>query len=979
MATPSLVRRIGDKAKDYVSGVRALPPNESEFAGIRAAEQNVNEATPSDSAASKSTPPSSVAPQDKVNPKARYGDRPGEMRPEQVLAPLYDDGGDVSHNNMERMMAVPLGHTNVGAQPVPEYTGGDAQAKPKPKPTSPYGVGGGSDPGLAHPAYMPGGEPTPEAPAMPTMPMPTGASVPNGDKGGRVPLMDTSNVDVNDGQHQVAILKEGEKVLTPEQARMHDLEHPETRSALAVPAGLTPMTAPKAAGDHTDMHEMPLFDNGGDVHGAPADFGGRVLSNPNGIRPMLDTEIPMQAGPSEYPGGVKPDIRNAPLGRFEMAPMGKAAHQAQRHERMEAPAMPGVPVPHELQSSPLKVYDEGGDVVADDPSKKPQPMGAPEQAQAAPKEPKLDPNSPAGQIVNQDKMQAAQKGTAGVADLATAKLHEKALAAPKMEEGAQAPPGMNQGGPAQGAMAAGATSPFPKSMAVGAQPGAMAPGAQMPAQPQAGPQANPAGPAGLPAPPEPPLSHKARVADYDSKILAAMDMAAKTNDPVFSEQADRLKLAKAEYLKQTPWGSATNHPGILGEIGHVAAKAGNIAGNLFAAPEMALIPGTDLYKQRQAGINAAQLKSDEAASLANKELQYKNKVLETGKDINTRTYNWLLGQTNPKTGKPYTNDEALNEVKEDANTKAEHEYEASLMHGDQGMNPVTGKPYTQAEATEAYYKMKAAQKPPSAEQKQVEDYILAHPKEYPDGLTAPNRDAARNEIQRRKTDTQQSAKLPYDIYRAKLNADLARTTQELAQTNADANTYAKAADEAQQKVDAVHFQHNQQLTTAYNALNQSDTNMLAASILPVLTTMTASNMENIKRLNPIEFSKFDPKTSGDFPQWLAAHWDKFTEGQNPDIYKQNVKALLDQMQRDEDSQYQTSTQAVDKNLGQHGRVPVVAPSGKTAGSAPRQPNAPLTAPPKGTTHTGRGSADHLLHYLDANGKDLGVAAEPKKK
>ena len=85
------------------------------------------------------------------------------------------------------------------------------------------------------------------------------------------------------------------------------------------------------------------------------------------------------------------------------------------------------------------------------------------------------------------------------------------------------------------------------------------------------------------------------------------------------------------------------------------------------------------------------------------------------------------------------------------------------------------------------------------------------------------------------------------------------------------------------------------------------------------------------------------------------------------------------MQRDEDSQYQTSTQAVDKNLGQHGRVPVVAPSGNTAGSAPRQPNAPLTALPEGATHTGRGTTDHLLHYLDANGKDLGVAAEPKKK
>ena len=98
MATPSLVRRIGDKAKDYISGIRALPIEDSDIAGLKANAQNVS----GSAIAKPSAAPTqdTTAPQDKVNPNARYGDRPGEMRPDQVLAPLYDDGGDVSQKNM---------------------------------------------------------------------------------------------------------------------------------------------------------------------------------------------------------------------------------------------------------------------------------------------------------------------------------------------------------------------------------------------------------------------------------------------------------------------------------------------------------------------------------------------------------------------------------------------------------------------------------------------------------------------------------------------------------------------------------------------------------------------------------------------------------------------------------------------------------------------------------------------------------------
>ena len=45
--------------------------------------------------------------------------------------------------------------------------------------------------------------------------------------------------------------------------------------------------------------------------GAPVDFGGRVLSNPKGIKPEWDTEH--RAQPQSFAGGAQGSIDNAPL------------------------------------------------------------------------------------------------------------------------------------------------------------------------------------------------------------------------------------------------------------------------------------------------------------------------------------------------------------------------------------------------------------------------------------------------------------------------------------------------------------------------------------------------------------------------------------------------------------------------------------------------------------------------------------------
>jgi hypothetical protein len=73
-------------------------------------------------------------------------------------------------------------------------------------------------------------------------------------------------------------------------------------------------------------------------------------------------------------------------------------------------------------------------------------------------------------------------------------------------------------------------------------------------------------------------------------------------------QAAEARLQLARLNEMNPYGSPANHPGALGRIGHIAAKVGNVAGNVLAPEVMANIPGTDLNKQIQVGQAERELK-----------------------------------------------------------------------------------------------------------------------------------------------------------------------------------------------------------------------------------------------------------------------------------------------------------------------------------------------------------------------------------
>src|ERR1700689_77292 len=65
--------------------------------------------------------------------------------------------------------------------------------------------------------------------------------------------------------------------------------------------------------------------------------------------------------------------------------------------------------------------------------------------------------------------------------------------------------------------------------------------------------------------------------------------------PMVGSSEDYGNQIQAMRDKQNdPWGSPDNHPGVLGKIGHVLGRVGNIAGDIVAPATMSLIPGTDL-------------------------------------------------------------------------------------------------------------------------------------------------------------------------------------------------------------------------------------------------------------------------------------------------------------------------------------------------------------------------------------------------
>jgi hypothetical protein len=466
------------------------------------------------------------------------------------------------------------------------------------------------------------------------------------------------------------------------------------------------------------------------------------------------------------------------------------------------------------------------------------------------------------------------------------------------------------------------------------------------APPAAPPTAPPAAPPTAPpatamgTAPAPKGAFKAREGQYDADIQAARDLGTPEGDV----RAAELQKAKAGYEGLHPWGSALNHPGILGKAAHIGAAVGNIAGNIVAPGTMSLIPGTALNKERQLGEEdkavAAGRQQEVEATKANVD---KSGVGKTPQEL---TYNDLLHggpgggpKINPDTGLPWTSQEA-NVASQGTGKSPEEEYVQSQL---KAINPDTGKPFTRPEATADYEKMKTGTKPMHGMEKRVDDYIKARKASGMEDTPAA-REAAQTAIQASDTAAKTMAALPANEAAKTFQAGLTEEEQRMNRAGADSLSRGLAADEKQNTEDARHNLVAKQIKSAKDVAESSDTSELAASITPVLATMATTNAEGLKRLNGIELERFAP-ANGSLYRWAMTHVDKFLAGEIPNDYKKEVINGLDALSKSEDDSHDANTGAINTTIRKGATEPVVNAAGTATAT---KPSAPATAAPTPT-------------------------------
>jgi len=104
--------------------------------------------------------------------------------------------------------------------------------------------------------------------------------------------------------------------------------------------------------------------------------------------------------------------------------------------------------------------------------------------------------------------------------------------------------------------------------------------------------------------------------------------------PMGSSNYYEGQLQREALAKENPWGSAENHPGVLGKIGHVLGRVGNIAFTAAAPGLATLTEGTDLNKLAVASQNREALERAKTQELAEESEKTRAKHEENVSNIN---------------------------------------------------------------------------------------------------------------------------------------------------------------------------------------------------------------------------------------------------------------------------------------------------------------------------------------------------------
>jgi len=529
------MKRVGDTAKDYWAKIKSLPPDEGEAQAIKEKQANVDAVT------AKPTPEPEHTGSEPM-PQSQYGTRGGEKRLDWAMkpgAPVYDNGGDVAMAGFRKMApSLDEEDPHLKEEQVTPYTGGKPQRpQPKEKEFNGGSVGGVQDTALATPMYAPGQAPAMAAPtvAMPVnkFPMDNGGDVKN----------------INDGQHQVAILQTGERVLDRDEAaryrQMHGSKMPTMHESMDVNTGKPSSSLPELTPAIKPTPTAPLYDQGGIVGG----------SNLRSMRaPLYD----MGGDVENEDEGTGKKRTEEEQGAPTIMPTEASAKTARPYAEVEA---------EQKKAAEAKVNGDRGAQVAPAPTQE----SVPEQLPTATHEERV--------AIKHDEQDAMGKGVQGLTQLGMAKIHAKQL-------------GINEEPSTEGITA---PKEFARQDAT--------PKLGIPKMGEATPEATPAAPAAGPAAPAAaPTTTSERSPDFKIRLKQleldhANALAERT--PEGKVKADYIQEQINDLHKNNPWGTAGNHPGFMGKLGHIASKFGNIAGDVFAPGTMELIPGTDLNKRVQ--------------------------------------------------------------------------------------------------------------------------------------------------------------------------------------------------------------------------------------------------------------------------------------------------------------------------------------------------------------------------------------------
>jgi hypothetical protein len=431
--------------------------------------------------------------------------------------------------------------------------------------------------------------------------------------------------------------------------------------------------------------------------------------------------------------------------------------QPARMGRIQAPAgMPRIELP---------LYDEGGQVdVADGQHqlailKDGERVLTPEEAaaqdrQAAPA-PLIAEKSPEDRAIETDKKNAMGQGPKGLLNLGTALIHEKQIDGMKRIGAPEPTPTLDNAPlnmrriPAMSDVIA--PPPFSsdlistRSRIPGLQRIELSPTGTTETAPLI-----PTKDTGSDLTP----SHREKLADYDSRIQAAYD----EGTPEGREKALLLQEAKQNYLKSTPWGSTTNHPGILGKLGHISEMIASRTPGL--APIMATIPGSEGYRaaQRHAIETAIPAAEQETTARAKEEN-------EVDKDTPEQKTTRALLEKGYVLGKDAQGNPVLNEVP--GYRDSSKDMQALLASTVQDVTARGGDPSADPTVQRITKVMQSLQKP-----EKEDDFAAFYPKWLKDHHNAP--DNSHNEELARKA-WQESGQAPPQVLLMQPNAQGGQT------------------------------------------------------------------------------------------------------------------------------------------------------------------------------------------------------------